>query len=731
MKLWISNQLKLGVSSWDPFSVPPGDCEYGGIGLEYPAGSCIEHLYGAGPWIGGIVNGVRRVDEGYNGDDGSSEFLPERQDTARDRIWHTHSGLESYDSNGYSGYYYNHHIRVNRRGVDDDGDGKIDEDELDGLDNDGDWNPLTDDLGSDGLPDSLEVSCDGKAFDPVTNPDPAFDNYDTSGVDRCHSDVQGNLLRKLDKNLYTQNNGIPDHGEPHVDEDYGAVSDNDLYFSATDTFKSFLGLPDHVPMGVKVFAKSYAWQSLIPEPILPIEYDFINVGKNTIQDVYLGFFVDADIGPINVLSYFTHNSAGYFRDLRAPYELNCVDRGSTPLAVTLLGSSRPLDSLNYVFQWHGFCEGCDDSIYYSWMSGQAFQYPIKVDQSCLSYTDTRFFFFFGPFGIMHPGDTVKYWLAFVSGDALDIGPNNLRENIVKARYWHQRGYHPPVVPPSPPLHVTLEKNKVLINWKWRQCDPGMDPMETWDSYNNLLDGLPDTSWRKRNPPPGETHGGRNFEGYRVWRSESKTFDNKSFTLLAEYRLDNDTAFGYHAGLTNTLVDSLVRRGNNYWYAVTSFSVPNGIITSVRDSAGRVQLDTTLMNSFESSVSDNAVDVRLAFGPSKRPGEAKVVPNPYRGDFHYTDGNGFEGAELTWGDTKRVIWFIDLPDRATIRIFTLAGEVITTIQHDDAARSATGRGIGQEEWNLFSESGRPIASGIYIFSVESKYGTQVGKFVVIR
>src|SRR5437879_8184587 len=145
-------------------------------------------------------------------------------------------------------------------------------------------------------------------------------------------------------------------------------------------------------------------------------------------------------------------------------------------------------------------------------------------------------------------------------------------------------------------------------------------------------------------------------------------------MLAEYRIDNDTSFGYHAGIRDTFADSLVRRGNDYWYAVTSFSVPNGIITPVRDSAGQVRFDTTLMNSFESSISDNAVHVRLAFGPSKRLGEAKVVPNPYRGDVHYTDGDGFEGSELTWSDARRVIWFIDLPERAAIRIFSLVGEV---------------------------------------------------------
>src|SRR5260221_10495721 len=227
------------------------------------------------------------------------------------------------------------------------------------------------------------------------------------------------------------------------------------------------------------------------------------------------------------------------------------------------------------------------------------------------------------------------------------------------------------------------------------------------------------------------HGGRNFEGFRVWRSESKALNEKSFALLAEYRIDDDTSFGYHSGLRYAFVDSLVRQGNDYWYALTSFSVRDGIILPVPDSSGQTHQDTTLLESSESRIGDNARNIHLAFGPSRMLGEVKVVPNPYRADAFYTDGRGFEGPELSWSDAKRVIWFIDLPERATISIFTVAGDVITTIQHDDAARTATGRSIGQEEWNLFSESGRPIASGLYLFSVESSYGTQVGKFAVAR
>ena len=38
-------------------------------------------------------------------------------------------------------------------GIDNDGDGMIDESQFDGVDNDGDWDPERDDIGADGLAD--------------------------------------------------------------------------------------------------------------------------------------------------------------------------------------------------------------------------------------------------------------------------------------------------------------------------------------------------------------------------------------------------------------------------------------------------------------------------------------------------------------------------------------------------------------------------------------------------
>jgi len=79
----------------------------------------------------------------------------------------------------------------------------------------------------------------------------------------------------------------------------------------------------------------------------------------------------------------------------------------------------------------------------------------------------------------------------------------------------------------------------------------------------------------------------------------------------------------------------------------------------------------------------------------------------------------------------IIWFLHLPAKATIRIFSLTGGEIATIEHDDAKRAASGQFTGQEEWKILSGSGVPLVSGIYVYTVESDLGKQVGKFVILR
>jgi hypothetical protein len=74
-------------------------------------------------------------------------------------------------------------------------------------------------------------------------------------------------------------------------------------------------------------------------------------------------------------------------------------------------------------------------------------------------------------------------------------------------------------------------------------------------------------------------------------------------------------------------------------------------------------------------------------------------------------------------------FANLPAcRATISIFTLAGDLVQTIEHDGSA------GDGQASWNLMSRNKQEVTSGIYLFVVEPHGGgfeRTAGKFVVIR
>jgi hypothetical protein len=442
LRVWLSNQMKIGLQAWDGGSESTPD----GIGCEYPAGAMIEHLYGAGPLIGAIVDGIPRVTDGYNGWDARTEMLPEYNHLPKDHFWRTSVGNNSFDTIGYRGYYYNNNILVNRKGIDDDGDGLVDEDELDGFDNDGDWNPLTDDVGQDGLPDSIEISCDGVPYDSLLNQDPADDNFDPAYRDYCHPNPDGSYPYKNNKDIYTEKNYMSDHGEPHVDEDYGAISNSDLYCSATDTFRKPT-IVGHVGIGAKVVNKSYAWyKNSSADGIVYLDYSFINVGGKPWQDVYTGMFVDPDLGPVNASAYYNHNYAAFDNATFTAYVHNPVDTLSTPLGFTLISATGSLDSLDKFFWWVDFTTpghidpGTNDSLRYQFLAGGMHPAePIAEGQSPLS--DTRFYYSLGKFQV-NPGDTIKTVFALVSGYNVNDMLNNARR---AKRIYAANGFIMPVV----------------------------------------------------------------------------------------------------------------------------------------------------------------------------------------------------------------------------------------------------------------------------------------------
>ena len=99
----------------------------------------------------------------------------------------------------------------------------------------------------------------------------------------------------------------------------------------------------------------------------------------------------------------------------------------------------------------------------------------------------------------------------------------------------------------------------------------------------------------------------------------------------------------------------------------------------------------------------------------------VVPNPYVGAASWEPANLFRA-----GRGERRIFFVHLPVQCTIRIYTVSGNHIKTIEHDATIDN------GQEPWNLVSKDGMDISYGLYIFHVDAKgIGEKIGKFAVIK
>ena len=105
----------------------------------------------------------------------------------------------------------------------------------------------------------------------------------------------------------------------------------------------------------------------------------------------------------------------------------------------------------------------------------------------------------------------------------------------------------------------------------------------------------------------------------------------------------------------------------------------------------------------------------------------VYPNPYRIDGNYrTYFEGWEEPDMP-AERTRTLHFTNLPHKCTIRIFSIDGDLIKEISHNFELGAP---GSSHDTWNLVSRNDMAITSGIYYYSVESEYGNQVGKFVVI-
>jgi len=99
----------------------------------------------------------------------------------------------------------------------------------------------------------------------------------------------------------------------------------------------------------------------------------------------------------------------------------------------------------------------------------------------------------------------------------------------------------------------------------------------------------------------------------------------------------------------------------------------------------------------------------------------VFPVPWRP--HGPNAGTGSGQTGTEADG---LTFSNLPSECVIKIYTIAGDLVRQIQHSDTSGL-----IGQEKWNARTTHGDPVASGVYVWRVESSVDGKNGKLMIIR
>lgn len=164
------------------------------------------------------------------------------------------------------------------------------------------------------------------------------------------------------------------------------------------------------------------------------------------------------------------------------------------------------------------------------------------------------------------------------------------------------------------------------------------------------------------------------------------------------------------------VDHNAKNGLPYFYAVTSYdhSYLNGEPYEA-DRRNSPSSNFLFINArSDAQATSNYVDNAVYVVPNPVTDEAM---EPWRLEPNNSDATGLKCE------------FRNLPEcRSTVRIFTIATDLVQVIYHDGAG------GNGTAVWNLVSRNGQDVTSGVYIFSVvpdNSEFPNTIGKFVIIR
>ena len=510
-----------------------------------------------------------------------------------------------------------------------------------------------------------------------------------------------------------------------------ALSDQDLISAYSDEpGHSAIGINTerHTPLDILVRQRVLVYSLPVADDFIVVQYTIINQGP-PLRDVWVGQYAQLVSGNKNAYSswppntatgpgsWYYHTYVEYDAAMRlyrehycavAPYPDACNYGYTPPWAGVMLLRTLPdsVSTRTVSLNWWSYApqdpsRDTDVERYAIMSNGEIMNPTACVPGGMCS---PIMVLSVGPFAEVDPGDSVSVDFAFVAGGDYD----ELNANAAFAQFASNQSYRLPTPPPSPRVHVVPGAQRVDIYW------------------DDSPESVPDST--------SAAPGGLDFEGYRVYFGE----DRLRPTLAAQYDVRDTT--GFNTGLEPVRIDPpLVIDGVSYRYRRTIANLRDGFtyygaVTSYDTGDDRV-------SSLESGISQN----KFQAVPSPRVGESArgvtVFPNPYR-------------VEAAWDRGTLVrdhyLWFANLPHRARLQVFTLAGDRVFETTFDGGQYHGEGaRGLYNPKqdldtppptlsgasyaWDMISSEGQAIASGLYLFSVQDldtgKY--ERGKFLIVK
>jgi hypothetical protein len=560
-------------------------------------------------------------------------------------------------------------------------------------------------------------------------------------------------------------------------------------------------------LGMSVDVSTYAWNFPFTESFVILHFDIVNISPAAWDSVYVGMFHDLVVRNMNTTTdtggnFFNKGGLGYIDSLTTTYAFNAGGQEETINtygSIAILGAEwrdpatgryrffHPAVADDYVAEgktapavnprWWLFGGGTDDESRptsdeerYRRM---ATPYPNPASYgSQAEYVAARDSWFnrlrtdgtratgnwigltpMGPFPSVLPGDTLKVTFALVAAPKPDefqgqagkaIDTPEARSLLINNLAWARRTYAGEDnnfngrLDPGEDVNGNGVLDRYLIPEP--PASPGVRVEFERDALGESIVALywDRTAERSRDPVTGEL----DFEGYRVYRSNPGDDRGGNIldkaTLIAQYD-ETGNRTGFNNGFAEVELDQprfFDADTTAYWYRFEARNLKRGwqylfTVTAIDEGDPDAGLE-----SFESSRVANAVRVFPGTPPAEDEElEVGVYPNPYRVNAAWDGGTS----------RTRKLNFTNLPPRAEIRIYTLAGEIVKTLDHEsDSYRgdtrwydnfSAEGRiqSGGEHSWDLLSENGLSLAGGLYLFTVKNLESGRVqrGKFVIIK